>query len=528
MDLSKAAPSGMMHAYMMPKKQQFQTDTSQYSSKNFDQLSFDPRAENDTLGTMLSGLSQMRKVSKKLGAIGFFVATVWLLGVSSQTSAQEIRSEIDTPRRAHINVMAPLGQIQNWDAFRAQLRTLKNAGVSAITTDIWWGHFEAQGDNIFDWAYYTTYAQVVAQSGLKWIPILSFHQCGGNVGDDCNIPLPSWIWSLGREDEMKFRNEKGFVNGEYVSHFFEPIHTQYAEAMSSFAENFAAFQSIIPKVYLSLGPAGELRYPSYYGPAGWSYPDRGSFQAYGPSGRRDFRNFAYNRYKGDLNALNEAWRSQLTSFAQVNFPTDGDRFFADGVKTVYGHDFLSWYQGRLIQHLRIMTQLARTHISPSMPSLKLGAKIAGIHWLYNSPNQPHAAEFTAGYYNYEDIIFEMKELDVELTFTCLEMDNADKWIAPYYSAPRDLVTHVSTIAQRLGVPLNGENALAISNNPSRYDNIGHVLRQFPYTGFTLLRMQNIVDYWGRPTAEMWPFQDRILRPFSSTWVHGIKPNPRHR
>jgi beta-amylase len=417
--------------------------------------------------------------------------------------------------------MAPLGHIQNWNVFRTQLNTLKNAGVSAITTDIWWGDFEARADNQFDWGYYQTYAQVVSDSGLKWIPILSFHQCGGNVGDDCNVPLPTWVWSLGSEEDMKFRDERGFVNGEYVSHFFEPVHKQYAEAMKSFAENFRNFQSIIPKVYLSLGPAGELRYPSYYGPAGWSYPNRGTFQVYSPSGRRDFRNFAYDKFKGDLRALNSAWNTQLKSFAEINFPTDGDRFFADGVKTTYGNDFMTWYQGRLIQHLRTMVGIARQNISPLMPDLHFGAKMAGVHWLHNSPTMPRAAEYTAGYYRYEEILKVMKELDVELTFTCLEMDDSDKWHAPFYSAPRSILEEISSISNRLGLGLNGENALAISNNPGRYDNIASALKLFSYKSFTLLRMQNIVDLQGRPTSEMWPFQDKILRPFSANWTSGL-------
>jgi len=448
-----------------------------------------------------------RRLSLCLGPLVVFISTM------AHPGGMRISNDTSSPK-AQVNVMAPLGRIQNWELFGKQLKTLHNAGVSAVTTDIWWGDFEARGDNLFDWGYYQTYAQVVAESGLKWIPILSFHQCGGNVGDDCNIPLPSWIWSLGSEEEMKFRDERGFVNGEYVSHFFEPIHRHYAEAMKSFAEHFRHHQDLIPKVYLSLGPAGELRYPSYYGPAGWSYPNRGTFQVYGASGRRDFRNHTYDAYRGDLRALNAAWHTRLTSFEEINFPTDGDRFFADGVKTRYGHDFLSWYQGRLVKHLRTMTGLARANISPSMPQVKLGAKMAGIHWLHSSPSQARAAEYTAGYYRYEEILNVMKELDLELTFTCLEMDDADRWRAPFYSAPRTILDEVSSIARRIGLPMNGENALAISNNPSRYDNIASALRDHSYQSFTLLRMQNIVDMQGRPTSEMWPFQSKILKPFS--------------
>lgn len=417
--------------------------------------------------------------------------------------------------KTKINVMAPLTRIENWDAFRAQLNTLKTSGVSTITTDIWWGVFEARGDNIFDWRYYQAYARVIEEAGLQWIPILSFHQCGGNAGDDCNIPLPKWVWSMGPEEEMKFRDENGFVNGEYVSHFYEPIYRQYAEAMESFAQNFKEYANNIPKIYLSLGPAGELRYPSYYGPAGWSYPSRGTLQAYAPSAVRDFRNYALKTYGNNLDALNSAWQSRLTDPENITPPTDGDRFFTDGFKTIYGRDFLSWYQGRLINHLYQMLRIARGTISKTMPNVRYGAKIAGIHWLYNSPKMPHAAEYAAGYYNYADILSVMKALDVELTFTCLEMDDTDKWTQPFYSAPQTLVDQISTIAMNFGLDINGENALAIQNNSGRYDNIARALWKYTYKSFTLLRMQNLVNPWGESTSEMNEFKKKIIEPYSS-------------
>ncbi len=84
--------------------------------------------------------------------------------------------------------------MDNWSDFKKQLITLKNNGVYAITTDVWWGYVESEGDNKFDWSYYKTYGDTVRAAGLKWIPIISTHECGSNVGDSVNIPLPSWLW----------------------------------------------------------------------------------------------------------------------------------------------------------------------------------------------------------------------------------------------------------------------------------------------------------------------------------------------
>ena len=35
--------------------------------------------------------------------------------------------------------------------------------------------------------------ELCKEVGLKAQLVTSFHQCGGNVGDTCNIPLPSFV-----------------------------------------------------------------------------------------------------------------------------------------------------------------------------------------------------------------------------------------------------------------------------------------------------------------------------------------------
>lgn len=135
-------------------------------------------------------------------------------------------------------VMGPLEKVDNWNDFKKQLITLKNNGVDAITTDVWWGGYvESEGgDNKFDWSYYKTYGgDTVRAAGLKWIPIISTHECGSNVGDSVNIPLPSWLWQKDTADKMQFKDENGVYNKETLSHggmvqinnmmnFMSPLH----------------------------------------------------------------------------------------------------------------------------------------------------------------------------------------------------------------------------------------------------------------------------------------------------------------
>ncbi|MGO4544646.1 family 14 glycosylhydrolase [Paenibacillus sp. 2TAB23] len=401
------------------------------------------------------------------------------------------------------SVMAPLTKITDWNAFKNQLITLKNNGVYALTTDIWWGDVEAAGDNQFDWSYYKTYANAVIESGLKWVPILSTHTCGGNPGDDCNIPIPSWLWSKGTADEMKYKSESGYVNNEALSPFWSGISTQYTELYASFAQNFASYKPVISKIYLSAGPSGELRYPSYYNSAGWSYPSRGKFQVYTDTAKAAFRTAMTTKY-GSLTGVNQAWGLQLTNVSQINPPSDGDSFYATGgYQSNYGKDFLAWNQSVLENHLGVIGAAAHSQLDSTF-GVRIGAKISGIHWQMNNPSAPHSAEHAAGYYNYNGIIQKFKDSDLDLTFTALEM--YDSGTAPAYSQPSTLVDTVSSIANVKGVRLNGENALPTGS----FQKIEEQIMKWSYNGFTLLRLANVVNQDGSPTGNLAGFKQYVI------------------
>ena len=47
---------------------------------------------------------------------------------------------------------------------------------------------------------------------------MSFHQCGGNVGDDVYIPLPQWVRDIGRSNpDIFFTDRAGRANPECLS-----------------------------------------------------------------------------------------------------------------------------------------------------------------------------------------------------------------------------------------------------------------------------------------------------------------------
>lgn len=51
--------------------------------------------------------------------------------------------------------------------------------------------------------------QLVSNAGLKFQAVMSFHSCGGNVGDTCNIPLPTWVTSVANDHDIFYEDAQG-------------------------------------------------------------------------------------------------------------------------------------------------------------------------------------------------------------------------------------------------------------------------------------------------------------------------------
>lgn len=190
-----------------------------------------------------------------------------LLTLAATTSAlpTTFRREFSPTYRAE--VMGPLNRITDWGTFAHHLRQLKLNGVQALTTDIWWGEVEAAGDNIFNFTYYKTLAKTVRDAGLLWIPILSTHQCGGSGTTECNISLPKW-YLQNLKDGDKYTSIFGTKSEEALTPWAvvngKTAVQELQEFYEAFAKEFAEeFKGVVPRIDLSGGASGELRYPSY-------------------------------------------------------------------------------------------------------------------------------------------------------------------------------------------------------------------------------------------------------------------------
>lgn len=370
-------------------------------------------------------------------------------------------------------VMLPLdtvnanGSLNRKRAMNASLMALKSAGVEGVMVDVWWGLVEKDGPCNYNWSGYRELLDMVSKHGLKLQAVMSFHQCGGNVGDSCNIPLPHWVLEeVEKDPDLVYTDKAGRRNKEYISLGCDtlpllkgrtPIQV-YADYMRSFRDEFSdKFGKVIVEIQVGMGPCGELRYPSYPESNGtWRFPGIGEFQCYDKYMKASLRAYAEAVGKGDWG------RDCPRDSGNYNqFPEDAGFFQREGTwDTDYGRFFLNWYSEMLLAHGGRILSAAEGVFKGT--GAKLSGKIAGIHWHYGT--RSHAAELTAGYYNtrktdgYIAIAHLFKKHGVALNFTCFEMKDEEQ---PQHArcSPEGLLRQVTLATRKTGVALAGENAL---------------------------------------------------------------------
>lgn len=388
------------------------------------------------------------------------------------------------------------GHIVDQNQLVNQLNQLKSAGTDGINVDVWWGIVE-QHPGVYSWDPYVTLVKTAQSIGLEVQAIMSFHQCGGNVNDDCNIPLPSWVLSVGNSNpDIYYTDREGHRDPEYLSLGVdeEPLFggrtpvQMYADYMRNFSATFDQFLgSTITEVQVGLGPAGELRYPSYQS-AYWVFPGVGEF-------------ICYDRYmlgmlaKAANESGNPLWgHGGPNNAGNYNSMPDQTGFFnpncnCENFASPYGQFFLDWYSSALIAHGERVLAQAKSIFAGT--GAVLAAKISGVHWQYFTPS--HAAELTAGYKNdkgnaYTPIAEMFARNGVMFDFTCLEMQDSEQ-PASCACGPVELVGQTMTQALNAGLKYSGENALV------RYDNTAYSQIEYesdriyhPINGFTYLRL----------------------------------------
>ena len=442
-----------------------------------------------------------------------------------------------------VNVMGPLymTSLEEFTAFDQQLALMKKLGVNAISIDIWWGLVEKE-EGRFDFSYYDRVFTMIAKHGLKIVPILSIHRLGGNVGDTKTIEIPAWLWNKGPKDSrgdsvFQYKSEQLYSQEELkeqkrqsdlVHHRTtkEVISPWALKELSPYIESFyseflsryhKALYRQIDEVNFSLGPAGEMRHPSYNShDINAGYPTRGSLQIYSDRAIEGLRQFARERFTS-IEKFNEAMGFQLKSFEQV-YPPNPDQlasehfFGSNEHRSSYGKFVFDYNQKVLLEAGHILLELATKTLQREAPlwveqGVPVGFKIPGIHWRVGLNRGP---ELAAGLIStsspiYQDVNGEayipllkfIKELESRLGrnpfllhFTAIEFFDREE---VEHSRAQSLTDGVLEQAQKVGLRLAGENALGFKvHNEAAMMNVARALNR-GYEKATILRMEEFSE-----------------------------------
>ncbi|XP_031392233.1 beta-amylase 7 isoform X3 [Punica granatum] len=386
-------------------------------------------------------------------------------------------SERDFAGTAYIPVfvMLPLGvinlkcELADPDGLLKQLMILKTINVDGVSVNCWWGIVEAHAPQEYNWNGYRRLFQMIRELNLKLQIVMSFHACGGNVGDDVCIPLPHWVAEIGRSNpDIYFTDREGRRNPESLSWGVDKERVLkgrtaievYFDYMRSFRVEFNEYfeDGIISMIEVGLGPCGELRYPSSPVKHGWRYPGIGAFQCWDQYMLKSLRKAADERGQA-------FWARGPDNVGSYNSQPQETGFFCEGgdYDGYYGRFFLGWYSQMMIDHGDRILSMAKLAFEGTC----IAAKLSGIHWWYRTAS--HAAELTTGYYNpsnkdgYAAIAAMLKKHGAAMNFPCLHSPSPDQpeefQLTEALADPNGLTWQVMNAAWDVCLPMVSENSI---------------------------------------------------------------------
>jgi len=437
--------------------------------------------------------------------------------------------------RVLVFVMLPLDTVRqdcsglnNLEELKRRLVGLREAGVTGVMVDVWWGLCEPE-PGVYRFGGYLALCALLRALGLKLQAVMSFHKCGGNVGDTVNIPLPSWALEAGGRFGLLYSDCHAKESEDCLSLSADPAkifpgsaeHPQKRDALECYQQFMEAFAKAfeehlgdtITEIQVGMGPCGELRYPSYQPGRGWDYPGVGLLMAH-DAGMQEMLRVHPSPLKvpsGEPQNASAGPDDQLL-FRSSEAGGSAQELFRNGPDAC----FLDWYAEVLLKHGEEVLKCACKAFPKGSPDkgLAFSVKVSGIHWHKTHPSR--AAEACAGYVSctkdggagaYHAVARMLANVAHELgrpvllNFTCLEMANEANEAA---SAPEDLIAEVRQACVHHRVPLCGENALqfGLPESPHQLHQIAKQARGWStgrdrMHGVTLLRLD---DGFARPES----------------------------
>eukprot|EP00871_Galdieria_phlegrea_P002121 jgi/Galph1/290/GphlegSOOS_G5129.1 len=414
----------------------------------------------------------------------------------------------------------------------AQFEKLARAGVAGVMIDVWWSLCEPTPGH-YDFANYRRIFMIAIENNLRIQVVLSFHTCGESEGDEVVIQLPSFVRQVANYHPFVFyTDENGMQSFECLGLSADNAKIfpdkgniacrsaldMYEDFMNAFAQEFGNLLcKHIVQIQVSMGPSGELRYPSF-ALSHWKFPGIGAFQCFDEKMQQDY--FEEALYS---NAANPSlFPCYMKTGEGYNSMPSNTPFFLEPnglCEKAESKKFLEWYSNKLLLHgERILERACKVFSfwierqdenEPISSALELGCKIAGIHWWYKTSYRP--AEAVAGYYVaeefnfYEKIVHLLRKYHATFIFTCFE--KRDDWEKSFAKcSPESIVKETWSCASRINLPYAAENALEMNYDEEYEEVIRKVSwgadRKYKLSCFTLLRLSSDLSTIGLALGDL--------------------------
>lgn len=235
-------------------------------------------------------------------------------------------------------------------------------------------------------------------------------------------------------------------------------------------------------ISMSLGPDGELRYPSQRQPKSHGV---GEFQCYDKNMLSHLKQYAEERGNPlyGLGGPHDAPSYNETPNANNFFKDHGGSW-----ESHYGDFFLSWYSSELIAHGDRLLSLASSIFGNTKATIH--GKVPLMHYWYKT--RSHPSELTAGFYNtanrdgYEAVAEMFARNSSRMILPGMDLSDQHQ-PQESLSSPESLIAQIKSASRKHGVMMSGQNS-SDSGAPGGFDRIKKNLEGESVELFTYQRM----------------------------------------
>ncbi len=324
-----------------------------------------------------------------------------------------------------------------------RLELLKQMGVTSIQTYIYWNKVEKERGTL-DWSEYDADAALFKKHGIKWVPFI--------------IAGPWYVTPefVRHDPQMVMLRCLEHGRDSAIPSIWSPRLRDYVrEYLRKFAEHYMPME-VLESINIGIsGDYGEAIF-SVLGNWPGEYHSHGGFWCGDALAAADFRRTVKELYKGDLQALNTAWKSKYTTFDKVA-PFRPETAASERAWL----EFLRWYRDSMTAHADFWMSAAREYFPNTEIYLCTGGDMSPEHGSDFSAQARTAAKYNGGI----RITNESSSFPHNVRLTRL-VGSACRFYGAYFGhEPASAVTPVGMLGRLFNAVTSGARQLFLYHTP---------------------------------------------------------------